>query len=170
MSRRVFFSFHYQQDIWRVSQVRNSGVTQRQVTGKKFLDHADWERVQRQGASSIKQWINTQLKGSSVTVVLIGSETASREWVTYEIEQSQILGKGLLGIRIHQIKGKDGKTSRRGENPFSRVKVINEPKSFLSFLFPTYLSAQVPIYDWVDDDGYSNFGAWVDTAAKKAGY
>jgi hypothetical protein len=170
MSRRVFFSFHYQQNIWRVSQVRNSGVTQSHVAGKQFLDHADWENVQRQGALSIKRWINTQLKGSSVTVVLIGSETASRKWVTYEIEQSQMLGKGMIGIRIHQIKGKDGKTSRRGENPFSHVKAINQPKSFWSDFFPKYLSDQVPLYDWVDDDGYKNFGAWVEEAAKKAGY
>lgn len=26
-----------------------------------------------------------------------------------------------------------------------------------------------PTYDWVNDDGYNNFGDWVEKAAKKAG-
>lgn len=26
-----------------------------------------------------------------------------------------------------------------------------------------------PTYDWVDDNGYENFGDWVEKAAKKAG-
>ncbi len=27
MARRVFFSFHYERDVWRAGQVRNSWVT-----------------------------------------------------------------------------------------------------------------------------------------------
>ena len=74
---------------------------------------------------------------------LIGSETASRRWVQYEIDQSIDRGNGLLGIYIHNIKDKDGLTASRGESP---------------------LPAGYKTYDWVYDDGYSNLGTWVDAA------
>src|SRR5438309_1609781 len=73
VARRVFFSFHYQRDIVRASQVRNSWVTQdRQTAG--FLDAAAWEKVKRGGDAAIEAWIEDQLNGTSVTVVLIGAE------------------------------------------------------------------------------------------------
>jgi hypothetical protein len=38
------------------------------------------------------------LENTSVTVVLIGTETANRPWVKYEIEQSIARKNGLLGV------------------------------------------------------------------------
>jgi len=104
MARRVFFSFHYERDIFRVSQVRNSGVTKGTYEQAGFIDHADWESLERQGDEAIKRWINGQLNGASVTVVLIGAETFDRPWVNYEIQQSYTDEKGMLGIFIHQLK------------------------------------------------------------------
>lgn len=34
MARKVFFSFHYQPDNWRVSQVRNIGVIEGNQPGR----------------------------------------------------------------------------------------------------------------------------------------
>ena len=99
MARRVFFSFHYQNDIWRVSQIRNSWLTQsRQTAG--FWDAADWESVKRGGENSIKSWIDNQLNGTSVTVVLIGSHTADRKFVKYEIEQSHAKAMAYLAFEF----------------------------------------------------------------------
>jgi len=85
MARRVFFSFHYERDILRVGQIRNSGITKSGVESAGFIDAASWESVKRQGDEAIKRWISSQLDGTSVTVVLIGAETSQREWVKYEI-------------------------------------------------------------------------------------
>src|SRR5689334_8475585 len=104
MARRVFFSFHYERDIFRVSQIRNSGMIREKYERAGFIDHADWESLERQGEDAIKRWINGQLSGASVTVVLIGAETFDRKWVNYEIQQSYSDGKGMLGIYIHQLK------------------------------------------------------------------
>ena len=60
MARRVFFSFHYDRDIFRVSQVRNSGVITSSYESAGFIDHADWESLERQGGEAIKRWINAQ--------------------------------------------------------------------------------------------------------------
>jgi hypothetical protein len=38
-----------------------------------FWDAAAWEEVKKKGNDAIEKWIDDQLKGTSVTVVLIGS-------------------------------------------------------------------------------------------------
>ena len=162
MARRVFFSFHYQRDIFRVSQVRNSGVTKGTYEQSGFIDHAEWETLEQTGDAAIKRWIDTQLSGASVTVVLIGAETFDRPWVNYEIQQSYADGKGMLGIYIHQLKDpRTGLTDYQGRNPFENIYVTNSnPRRYLSEFYPTY--------DWVSDNGYANFHQWVETAAQRA--
>ena len=34
---------------------------------------------------------------------------------------------------------------------------------------PPYFPAYIPPYDWVNNNGYSEMGAWIEEAAKKAG-
>lgn len=46
MARRVFFSFHYQRDIWRVNQIRNIG----EIVGTAavgFHDASLWEEAKK---------------------------------------------------------------------------------------------------------------------------
>jgi hypothetical protein len=161
MARRAFFSFHYANDIWRVSQIRNSWVTQDRETAG-FWDAADWEKVKRAGDGAIKRWIDRQLDGTSVTVVLIGSETAERTYVRYEIARSHERGNGLLGVRIHRLKNSRGLTSSAGRNPFDDFYVQRNGSR-------TYLSETYPVYDWVSDDGYPNFADWIEEAASDVG-
>jgi hypothetical protein len=162
MARRVFFSFHYQRDIFRVSQVRNSGITKGTYEQSGFLDHADWESLERRGDDAIKHWIISQLSGASVTVVLIGAETYDRPWVNFEIQQSFADRKGMLGIHIHNLRDpRTGLADHKGRNPFEGIYLVDSnPRRYLSELYPTY--------DWVVDNGYANFAAWVEAAARKA--
>jgi len=157
VARRVFFSFHHDRDVFRVGQIRNAWV----VTGEAapLLDHAAWETVKRQGDAAIKNWIDNQLHGASVTCVLIGAETANRPWVQYEIRKSLQDGKGLLGVTVHNMKSIDQKTDYAGANPFSLVKLTDG----------TLLSQHVSIYDWVQHDGRNNIGSWIEAAAKQFG-
>jgi antiphage defense system Thoeris ThsB-like protein len=158
MARRVFFSFHWERDIWRANQVRNSWVTQGNETAG-FVDHAAWETVKRGGDTGIKRWIDGQLEGTSVTVVLIGSQTYQREYVLYEIEESQDRGNGLLGIYIHHLKDSEGRSDTKGKNPFDEIAGNDS-------LFPwETLADEVRTYDWVTDNGYANLGDWVEAAA-----
>ncbi len=161
MARKTFFSFHYKQDNWRASQVRNSWVTQnREAAG--FFDSAEWEQVKKRTDEEIESWIDNQLKGTSVTVVLIGQNTARRKWIDYEIKSSHIKDNGLLGIHIHQLKNRDGYTSLKGTNPFSSwYTEKNGQKVYFTDLYKTY--------DWVDDDGYENMGYWIEEAARNVG-
>jgi hypothetical protein len=78
MARRVFFSFRYSRDVVRVSQVRNSWVVRANGEANPFLDAASWEQIKRKGKDAVQNWIDKELAGTSVTVVLVGYETASR--------------------------------------------------------------------------------------------
>ena len=165
MARRVFFSFHYGEDIWRVNQIRHVGVP-RDWEALPFLDAASWEAVKRKGEAAVTSWIARQLDGTGVTVVLIGSQTADRKYVKYEIQESHRRGNGLLGIYIHGLKNQSQQTSFRGRNPFDGFTVQTQ-----GWLGPTTtrLSSIYPTYDWVLNNGYQNIGGWIEEAARKAG-
>jgi len=145
MARKVFFSFHYERDIWRTNVVRNSGVVEGSAAAG-FYDASLWEEAKKKGDADVKKLIDKGLIGTSVTVVLIGAETSSRKFVDYEIEQSIARGNGLLGINISYIKDKDGKTDSQGSAP------------------PRLTKAGAPCYYW----DRSKFGDWVEEAFKKA--
>ncbi len=149
MARRVYFAFHYQRDIWRVNQVRNSNIVEG-FDEAGFIDSSLWEEAKKKGDKAIKKLIDDGLEGTTVTVVLIGAKTSEREYVDYEIDQSWERGNGLIGIYIHQLEGQDGKTDFKGKNPFESGYT------------------KIKTYDWVDDNGYNNIGDWVDAAYERA--
>ena len=147
MARKIFFSFHYSKDAQRVSTVRNSGVIG-SFEKTPFYDKAEWEKIKRNGPYAIQNWIDTQLKGTSVTVVLIGTETHTRKWVKYEIKKSIELGKGLIGVHVNGIKDWNGNTENLGKNP---------------------LPSGYPVYKWNKNNGAKRLAEWVEEAALKAG-
>jgi hypothetical protein len=116
MARKVFFSFHYERDIWRTNVVGNSGVVEG-CAAAGFHDAAVWEEAKKKGDAEVKKLIDNRLIGTSVTVVLIGADTAQRKFVDYEIEKSIARGNGLLGIYISGIKDQNGKTDIQGSAP-----------------------------------------------------
>ncbi len=145
MARKVFFSFKYK-DVSRSMVVRNSWVAQGKESAG-FIDAADFEKLKKQGDKAIQNWIDKQLEGTSVTVVLVGAKTCSSRWVKYEIDKSIQRGNGLLGIDVSKIKDLQGNTSDR----CGKI-----PKGYKFYL-------------WNNDEGYENMGDWIEQAAKDAG-
>lgn len=143
--RKVFFSFHYQRDIWRVNQIRNAGVVDASAAAG-WSDASLWEETKRKGDAAIKRLIDEGLSGTTVTAVLIGGRTARRRYVSYEIEQSRKQGNALVGIRIHKLANQDGRSDEPGEIPEALTRL------------------RAPIYDWDRDE----FGTWVQKAYRRA--
>lgn len=162
MARRVFFSFHYERDIWRANVVRMSGITKEDREDAGFWDASLWEEAKKKGDEAIKRMIDKGLEGTSVTAVLIGTETAAREYVIYEIMESYKKGNGLLGVYVHNIKDQKGQGDLKGESPFNRIYIEKDGRK-------VYFSAIYPTYEWVYNKGHDNFGNWVEEAAQKAG-
>jgi hypothetical protein len=145
MARRTFFSFNYEEDVWRASNVRNSGALGEDNI--EFIDASLWEKAKSQSGAAIQRLIDDAIGRSSVTCVLIGASTASRPWVKYEINKSIELGKGLFGIHIYRIKDRNGNESTRGENP---------------------LPSTYKVYLWNKDEGAKNLGRWSEAAYQQA--
>ncbi len=115
--RQVFYSFHYVPDSWRAAMVRSIGA----IEGNKPAPDNDWEAVTGGGDEAIKKWIDGQMKYRSCTVVLVGTNTANRKWINYEIVKSWNAGMGVVGIYIHGLKNKDGNIANQGYNPFDYI-------------------------------------------------
>src|SRR5690349_1997603 len=152
MARRVFFSFHYENDVWRANIVRNSWVTKPNTESAGFIDAAAFEEVKRGGDAGIKRWIDSQLNGTTVTIVLIGTETSNRDYVKYELEKSWDRGNGILGIYIHQLGDRFGNKSPKGSNAFGPIfpKLFDDKK---------YFYERFNTYDWIENNGYANLGS-----------
>lgn len=140
---KVFFSFHFKRDAWRVGQVRNSQVVANYPKNPFFKDGVEWEKVKASGDVAVQNWIEKQLKDTEVTVVLIGLQTASRRWVKYEIKRSIELQKGIIGVHISGIKNQDKEWDKLGPNP---------------------LPAKYKTYKWNADNGRENLGKWITAA------
>lgn len=160
--RKVFFSFDYDRDIHRVAQVRNCQVVTNRFQQQEFIDSASWEAVRREGVQAIRDWINRNLQGTLVTVVLIGSATAHSRWVNYEIERSIEKGNGLLGIHIHGIRNLQGNPDAIGEDPLNRHYITTRQgtRRPASDIYQTY--------DWQRNFGRDRIGYWIEEAAKNA--
>lgn len=188
MARRVFFSFHYQDVIdFRANVVRNHNVTKDNNGG--FFDASIWESSKKQGDLTLKRLINGGLDNTSVTVVLIGSQTYARRWVRYEIMKSIERGNTVLGIHINGIRDRFGQVQAQGPSPFDYLGLQISADG--GFGTPTVWSGRewvfyqdigkfsvnqqpqdrrgknlqlktwLPAYDWVSDNGFENFGRWV---------
>lgn len=154
----VFYSFHFANDVFRVQQVRNMGVIEENLP----VSANDWEEIRRKGVASIQKWIDENMAYRRCVIVLVGEETADREWVRYEIEKAYSSGKGLFGIYIHNLKCPRNGVSRKGANPFDRFTLNNGQQR---------LSSVIPCYD-PGTDAYryisNNVSAWVEDAISAA--
>lgn len=152
----VFYSFHFDNDVMRVQQVRNIGA----IEGNTPTNPNEWETLKRTGKSAVENWINENMKYKRCIIVLIGLDTYSRPWVKYEIEKAWNDGKALIGVYIHNLKCPRKGTSRKGKNPFDEFQFKSGKK----------LSSVVPCYDPDSTNAYqdiaSNISSWINHAIK----
>ena len=197
--RRVFFSFHYQNNIWRVNQVRQSWRYNHEYTRETegFFDGSIWESSRRTGPDSLKSLIRDGIKNTSVTCVLAGAQTYQRRWVRYEIARSVVKGNGLLAVKIHLMGDRQGYVSAEGPNPLDYMGVYragdrvllaeHDGSKWVQYsdytqaveLPPTWmkphdttvikLSRYAGSYCYKTQMGSANFSSWVRQAAADVG-
>lgn len=198
-ARHVYFSFHYQRDVQRAQVVIRHGLTKGGQKAAGFFNGSLEEEAKTKGQAAVQKLIDDGMVGSTVTCVLIGAETYTRHWCDYEILHSVERGMGVFGVRVHGIEGFDGKADSPGPSPFDYLRydggffadtlqpeiyyaekgwqaapwntpVSHDAAPYLDrYLGSVKLSEIFRVYDWVDDNGYSDFSNWVETAAKQAG-
>lgn len=152
--RQVFYSFHFDNDVFRVQQIRNIGV----LEGNTPVSANEWEDVKKKGDVAIEKWIDDNMKYRSCVIVLVGENTARRDWVKYEIIKAWKEKKGLLGIYIHNIKCLKNGKSNKGENPFDFIAMSDGSK----------MSKYVNCYEPNSLDAYNDIAANIDTWIEQA--
>ena len=163
MARKVFYSFCYSDDINRTMVVRNRWVTQGGQLASGIIDKAEFEKIKKQGDKAVYDWIDKQLVGTSVTVVLLGTNTLSRKFVHYEICESIKRGNAILGVHINSIKDMvTGSTSHKC-NTHTIIGYYNDGSGAY------FDKISDGIYDYVADNGYTYLDTWVERAAQRKG-
>lgn len=119
MARSIFASFYYDGDADRVQQVLKMGA----IESDSLVTAQAWESVKYKTDAAIENWIQTQMLRKSAVVVMVGTATASRKWVDYEIRKAWDDRRPLVGIRIHSLKNLAQQTSSAGPNPFANVSL-----------------------------------------------
>jgi MTH538 TIR-like domain (DUF1863) len=140
MAKSSFVSFHYQRDHWRVQQILNMGALDQQVE----LPTQEWEEVRRKGDDAVHAWIDQEMNYKQAVVVLIGNQTASREFVQYEIRRAWSIRKPMLGIRIHGLKDASRSIDGAGANPFAKFRFTDSSKTYADY---------IPVFDPKDYTG-----------------
>ena len=189
MAKRVYFAFDYE-DVsdFRANVVRNLNFTGG-VEKAGYFDASIWEEAKKKDPTSLKRLISAELENTSVTTILIGSQTYARRWVRYEIIKSIERGNKVIGVHINGIMDKTRQVKPLGPNPFdyfglrsvqmargahqrfgmgasgfttktwTRLRLISNRGTNEGKHFK--LSHWLRIYDWVGDNGFQNFGSWV---------
>ena len=211
-TNRVFFSFHYTPDNFRVSQVRvmrkraasiRSSDVLRLVIGqigvarvkkkqeregsqgsweiwrlhlgrvgspKYRLQEMDnqnvqpneWEKLVTEGDEAIKNWIDRQMKHMSCVIVLIGSYTADRRWINYEIEKGWADGKGVFGVYVHNLRDHNKSQSPKGLNPFDFIPLGGRRMSEVVQAYDPPCGESKEVYRFIRE----NMDSWIDMAIK----
>jgi hypothetical protein len=157
--KKVFFSFHYENDVNRANVVRNSWVIKGNLDAG-YIDKAEFEKIKANGDKAVYKWIDDQLSGTSTTIVLIGADTSNREFVKYELQKSYEKGNKIIGIFIHNIKDmRTGLTSSKGKTTFGSLGKNATGGD-------VYFHEVAKTYDWIDNDGYNNLSKWIEDAHK----
>jgi Thoeris protein ThsB, TIR-like domain len=189
MAKKVYFAFDYE-DVadFRANVVRNHKFAEG-VQKAGYFDASIWEEAKKKDPAALKKLIDGALENTTVTAVLIGTNTYSRRWVRYELMRSIQRGNRVLGIHINSIAGKDIETKALGPNPleYLGVQVTADGKNgspvvwngqqwaYLTDVDPyEFKTAQTSsqgnivqltqwsrTYDWVAHDGYNNFKTWI---------
>jgi len=101
VTRHIFISYQHKDQMKAkgfnlLSWAKNVDVD---FVGRHLLDP-----VKSKDEQYIKSEINKQIKGTSVTVVLIGKDTKESEYQPYEIERSlaKEAPNGILGIKLNK--------------------------------------------------------------------
>jgi hypothetical protein len=78
---------------WQVGRI-DSAKRKLQAIDTGLVEASQWQSIVVNDDVTIERWIRKQMKRVSCVIVLIGSETAHRRWVCYEIEKAWADGKG----------------------------------------------------------------------------
>ena len=117
MGRNCCIIFDYDNDLARAKQINDLGLV-RGSAPAGFDDASRWQEARNAGEAAVRGLIDGALLSTSVTIVLIGENTAALDYVEYAIEQSIGRKNGIVGFFVHDMPDENGNTSAKGGVPY----------------------------------------------------
>ena len=109
-SKNVFISHHHRDDkavtdftnllAGKAYNIKNSSIRVKE----KNKDRLEKNLIPRK---TLERLLSMKMKWAGTVVVLVGSDTHSRDWVNWEIEEAERQGKRILGVFMHGAKDSD---------------------------------------------------------------
>jgi hypothetical protein len=109
-SKNIFISHHHKDDkavtdftnllAGKDYIVRNSSIR----TKPRNTERLDKKMVSDE---TIRRLLRMKMSWAGIVVVLVGSDTHSRDWVNWEIEEAERQGKRILGVFMQGAKDSD---------------------------------------------------------------
>ena len=128
VTRRVYFSFHYDNDKLRADLIKGAWDLPGEREGNlRIHDGSLEELAKKKSELAIKRAINGGMVGTSVCCVLVGDETWNRRWCRYEAFDALYNGKGLLAVHVKSLPSVPvplGLLSAPLANPFSNLATL----------------------------------------------
>ena len=110
--RNVFVShFHgHDEHVDKLTDVlagRNFQIRNSSIRSLKPLNRDRWKMKDDQASGlkplprkTIERWLRRKISWAGATVVLIGKETAERDWINWEIREAHQQGKRIVGVYL----------------------------------------------------------------------
>lgn len=156
MPRKVFLSYDYERDRYRIGKVRDCLLKDPDVEIRGIWDENSWDLARMRGEEAVHQRIRKELEETSVTIVLIGYDTSGKGYINYTISESCNHGNALLGIFIDKLEDIFGCVDLKGPSPLHEFRISDSET--LADIFPTY--------DWVRDKGDEKISVWIKETAR----
>lgn len=164
MNKKVFFCYDYENDTDRAMVVK-------EVWGEPsddFISTNEFSRLSIGSKVKLYDWIDKQLDGTVLTVILLGNKTLDMPYVQYAVKRSLEHKNGLLGIFINTIvsesipKALDAEKYWR-KNSTTQIDTVEG--------YPRYFNEVCSeVHDFNSELGYTNLKNWIQSAISKSVY
>lgn len=101
--RRVFISYHYEEELNQVKGLRLMAANQNLEFD--FHDVSIKTLIKSENKHYIARVLRDRIQRCSLLMCVIGNGTAWRDWVDLELQAANALGKGVCGVRARGTYG-----------------------------------------------------------------
>lgn len=154
--RRIFPSYDWDEDVWRVNQIMNlDEILEKEDIGfEKGVPNEEIKSSDRK----IEEWIKSNMERCSCVIFFVGEKTYKSEWVKYEMELAKKLRKARFIINLRGMKNKEGEECKECPDPYKHHRLYSSTGGYM-----------IKRYDWIKNNGLENISDWIEDACQRAG-
>lgn len=107
MENKNIFVSHYHDDANEIDKLKQMIGSGKQYEPKDSSIYEDKNPNKAENIDYIKSLLRPKIKWAGSFIVLIGDNTSKSDWVQWEIEYANSLGKNIVGVYLPDYKGNE---------------------------------------------------------------